>query len=399
MTTWIYQRPVGTQKVKTYLPLYVVGKLPDYESNKDYEGRLQLINAIGPSKARQIGGSVLPSTTRFIVDEETQEVVVTWKRVRTAGEYETPPAVIRNAGFEESSKFWQYGLGWDRSTENALTGSYSGRFSTERGTSKIISTSRFRVKQGKAINASCDVRQGASAAGNAGAAVILQWYDADGNELSLSQGNAVMSASKNKVYPSRVTAVPPEGAVEVAIGAVGSRVRENKNVWLDNFVWDHLVYPEINELPPEGDLDLILEVTDSTGRTAIWQGMISEDGVSVTSQLYPFYQWEDFQNIPAVANLRSQPGNFKNTEAFQQNPSLMFEINNVRKKLDAGYEEITHDPSVANFDIRTVKKSTSDSASITNTPAMASFEIKKTPRINLTTDSITTIPSVTWSYG
>lgn len=398
MTTWIYQRPVGVQKVKSYLPLYVVGLLPDYDSNQDYEGRLQLINAIGPSKARQIGGSVLPSTTRFTIDEDTQEVVISWKRVRRADEYQTPPAVIRNAGFEESARFWEYGLGWDRSTENALTGSYSGRFATERGISKLVSTSRFRVKQGKAITAMCDVRQGASAEGNAGAAVILQWYDIDGNELDVSQGNAVMSASKNKVFPSKVTAVPPENAHDVAIGAFGIRNRENKNVWLDNFSWDHLVYPDINELPPEGDLDLILEVTDSTGRTAVWQGIISEDGVSVTSQLYPFYHWDEFANNPSVAALRTL-GTLRESEAFQQNPEVFFELNTVSKTLEPGFEEFTHSPSLVSMDVTSVKKSTSSGEAFEQTPSIANFEIKKLPRLNMPIDSLENTPSVTWSYG
>ncbi|MGH8464813.1 MAG: LysM peptidoglycan-binding domain-containing protein, partial [Pseudomonas sp.] len=85
-----------------------------------------------------------------------------------------------------------------------------------------------------------------SSAGEAGAAVVIQWFDAAGNLMWADQGNMVDSASGGAVYESRLTKQVPWGAVFMSIGATAYRSGGGDPLFIDNFTW--------GAMPDGGDL-------------------------------------------------------------------------------------------------------------------------------------------------
>lgn len=305
MPTHIYQRPLMDQG-SWATTLRIVGQFADYNLGESYEGRLQILNSIGPHFVKQTGGDPLPDGAVIRVDEETSEIVVSWEPLyRIPGSRDEYAAELVNADFE-GEKGWTFGTGWKITTDNAITGSKSGVYQVQNGMSVLSHTARYKVIPGRAITAQCQVRQGASAEGNAGASVMLEWRDAQGGLISRSEGNRVMSASKNRVYPSKLTVLPPDEAVYVNIAANGIRFKENKDLWVDNFKWDHVVVEVTEPVNPSEEYYLELEVVDTTGRVGRWQGSILLAGVYTTSKLYGFYDVDSFILGADYSELRIQ---------------------------------------------------------------------------------------------
>ncbi|MHC2115188.1 hypothetical protein ACYPJF_06760 [Stenotrophomonas geniculata] len=283
MSARIYDRPDLDQRSRL-LPLLVVGDLPKAVPLVAYEGRLQIYNAVGGCTVRQIDGDRLPPGHQLYVDQATKQVVLTWPA------YQAGAAPIANPGFESGPTGWDTGAGWVIATENPPTGQWAAGYNNNRGESIISSTSRYEVYPGQRTTAKCKVRQGASAEGNAGASVLLEYRDQDGQVVGRVEGNRVMSASKNRVYDSNVVGIAPAGAATINIAGNGIRYRENKILFVDDFEWDHTVAAV--GLDHEAEYRLTLQVSDSAGRTAIWRGFIGDHSVFFTSKPYAVYAVE-----------------------------------------------------------------------------------------------------------
>ncbi len=259
----IFDRPDLDQRAAR-LAMFITGSFANGKPAEAYEGRLQVHNGVGGMTVEQIDGDKLPNGTSLYMDGE--EVVLSWPA------YSATAAVIPNPGFESGDVSWTKGAGWSIGTENPIAGARSARYGENPGDALIENTARYPVNPGMPIEATCQVRQGASAEGNAGAAVQLQWRREDGSLLETSEGNAVMSASKNRVYPSTVVAAPPAGAALVNVASRGIRKRENKPLFIDGFVWDHQQLTGVNA---EVTYSLTLRVRDSSGQSAIWRGTVA----------------------------------------------------------------------------------------------------------------------------
>lgn len=283
MSARIYDRPDLDQRSRL-LPLLVVGDLPKALPFVAYEGRLQIYNAVGGCTVRQIDGDRLPPGHQLYVDQATKQVVLTWPA------YQAGAAPIANPGFESGPTGWDTGAGWVIATENPPTGQWAAGYNNNRGESIISSTSRYEVYPGQRTAAKCKVRQGASAEGNAGASVLLEYRDQDGQVVGRVEGNRVMSASKNRVYDSNVVGIAPAGAATINIAGNGIRYRENKILFVDDFEWDHTV--AAIGLDHEAEYRLTLQVSDSAGRTAIWRGFIGDHSVFFTSKPYAIFAME-----------------------------------------------------------------------------------------------------------
>ncbi|HAL21585.1 MAG TPA: hypothetical protein DCP40_02455 [Stenotrophomonas sp.] len=262
MTARIYDRPDLDQRAKQKA-LYVSGALTFAMPGQPYEGRLQVYNGIGGLSVQQVDGDTLPNGASIYI--AGSEVVVSWPA------YSETDAVIPNPGFEAGDVNWEKGAGWSIGPENPPVGLRAARYGETQGDSIISNTARYPVNPGVPITATCQVRQGASAEGNAGAAVRLEWRAASGELVGMSEGNAVMSASKNRVYPSTIVAAPPAGAALVNVAARGIRNRENKALFIDQFQWDHLQLTGINTTRV---FNLGLMVRDSAGRSYLWRGKL-----------------------------------------------------------------------------------------------------------------------------
>jgi len=259
----IFDRPDLDQRAAR-LAMYITGSFANGKPAEAYEGRLQVHNGVGGMTVEQIDGDKLPNGTSLYMDGD--EVVLSWPA------YSATLAVIPNPGFESGDVSWTKGTGWSIGTENPIAGARSARYGENPGDALIENTARYPVNPGMPIEATCQVRQGASAEGNAGAAVQLQWRREDGSLLETSEGNAVMSASKNRVYPSTVVATPPAGAALVNVASRGIRRRENKPLFIDSFVWDH---QQLTGVDAEVTYNLTLRVRDSAGQSAVWRGTVA----------------------------------------------------------------------------------------------------------------------------
>lgn len=232
-----------------------------------YSGYLNILNRTGACAAEQISGDALPPGSSIYASGDN--VFIEWP------EYSEETAVIQNPGFENSDKGWDFGSGWDVSGENPISGLLSARYSGVSGYSTLSSSSRYAVNPGEITNASCQVRQGSSSAGNAGAAVALEYRDESGSVLATHVGNYVMSGSNNAVHGSTISSVAPASSspMTVNVASIGLRKRQNRSLYVDTFQWD--AYSSVSGINHDATLKITIKLTDSDGRVAYWSGSIT----------------------------------------------------------------------------------------------------------------------------
>jgi YD repeat-containing protein len=163
------------------------------------------------------------------------------RRVLAASAYDaTAPGLditgITNPDFEGGDMGWVLGQGWSVVTGGEGNSTLRAQYSYT-GQSTILNKQRVEVRWGEQIIASVRVDQGASSAGEAGAAVYIQWYDHAGNPLSISEGNMVDSASGGDIYDSRVAEWVPYEAAFMSIGVRAFRDGGGDPLFIDDFTW------------------------------------------------------------------------------------------------------------------------------------------------------------------
>jgi len=288
----LYGRPLAENEPLP--PLMIVGSLPSYEPGNSYEGRLDVLNAIGKCTAEIVESSLPPGAYVFM-DNFTQEVVLAWPTY-------TPPtteaSAVPNGNFEAGDDgSWRKGAGWTIEAGGAESGTYSGVFANQRGISSIESA---RVPyNGETITASARFQQGASSEGNLVGRIILIWCDADGNMIpggegiSFNGGNLIRSGSNGAWHTSSVTAGSNNpNAKTVAVGFSANRKKQNKLARVDNFVWNHKYQVGTDD---QIDYTVTIKVTDSANRVAYWTGSLVYKSIFAKSQRYPVTVFDNFQ--------------------------------------------------------------------------------------------------------
>jgi hypothetical protein len=263
----LYEHPYTGAFGADSAALSLAGAFPDAVPGISYEGRIQILNSIGDCTVEMLTGSLPPGAALF-VDNTTKEVVITWP------EYLPEAAPIANPGFEAGTLGWLMGAGWSTTTDNAPTGAFSAQFVDFGGDSVMVNTASSAITPGTEVNALCNVRQGASSAGNAGAVILLEFLNAAGEAISTPEGNVISSGSDNEVQVSSINTTAPPLSAAVRLGCRGFRKRQNKVVWVDDFAWD-VVQPAVGTNTAGESWCLSLRVTDSLGRQADWEGCIS----------------------------------------------------------------------------------------------------------------------------
>lgn len=371
MSARIYDRPDLDQRYRL-LPLLVVGDLPRALPFVPYEGRLQIYNAVGGCTVRQIDGDRLPPGHRLYVDQATKQVVLAWPA------YQAGAAPIINPGFERGPTGWDTGAGWVIATENPPTGSWAAGYNNQQGESVISSTARYECYPGQRTTAKCKVRQGASAEGNAGASVLLEYRDEGGQVVGRVEGNRVMSASKNRVYDSNVVGIAPAGAATINIAGNGIRHRENKILFVDDFEWDHTVAAV--GLDHQEEFRLTLQVSDSAGRSAIWTGVIGDRPIYFTSKPYPLVAVEDFLAKGDVLDgaIRIAPDFIQPAEIVLVSGALVGgDLRMPFVSVDQGFEPIRVTGQVISGDLRQPLKETNGREDLRVNGSLQSGELRQ----------------------
>lgn len=160
--------------------------------------------------------------------------------VQPASSIAPTAAPVVNGGFESGDASWTKDAGWTIGQFGDGThfqGTWSAQWDAA-GTGRIRATSAFDVQPGQTITASCQVQQGASAAGVAGGRVEIGWYTSGDVLISYSSGNLIDRGSNQKWKQSTVTGVAPPTAAKARIVGYAFRNSGGDELWMDGFTWD-----------------------------------------------------------------------------------------------------------------------------------------------------------------
>lgn len=151
---------------------------------------------------------------------------------------------ITNPSFESGDVSWDKGTGWTIGAVGPYQGANAAQFNFT-GTSDITSAVFVDVSPGQSITCSVMVQQGASSSGQAGARVVLKWYDATNVFISESLGSQINDGSGGAWGQSTLTATAPAGSAKVKIAARAFRSSGSNALWVDVFAWNYtaLVIP------------------------------------------------------------------------------------------------------------------------------------------------------------
>ncbi len=153
------------------------------------------------------------------------------------------PDEVTNGGFESGNTGWTLDAGFSIGEFGNGT-HFQGTWSLQwdlTGEGDAINNNATEVVPGQTITASCQVQQGASSSGQAGARVQVLWYDASDAFLSLSAGNTVDSTSNQNWKQSTVTAVAPANAAFARFAVFAFRLGGGDELWVDNCTWDAVI--------------------------------------------------------------------------------------------------------------------------------------------------------------
>lgn len=165
----------------------------------------------------------------------------------------TPPTVQsapNNPDFESGNTGWTLSAGFAIGSFGAGTsfgGSFSLRYSqTNAAVFTAVNTNVVPVVPGHVINASCQVQQGSSAAGQAGGGLILNWYDSGmvllQQDGSFDRGDGdfeVNSGNAGEFRTATVRGVGPPNAAFAELGVYAFKLGSGSSVYIDTVSWDY----------------------------------------------------------------------------------------------------------------------------------------------------------------
>jgi hypothetical protein len=155
----------------------------------------------------------------------------------------TPPSQpdqVTNGGFESGNTGWTLAAGFSIGEFGEGT-HFQGTWSLQwdlTGEARAVNNNATEVVAGQVINATCQVQQGSSSSGDAGARVEVLWYDASDEFISASPGNLIDSGSNQTWKQSSVAAVAPAGAAFARFSVSAFRTTGGAELWIDNCSWD-----------------------------------------------------------------------------------------------------------------------------------------------------------------
>ncbi len=159
------------------------------------------------------------------------------------------PNPVENGDFEAGNTDWTLAAGFSIGQFGNGThfdGTWSLQWdATDSSGRRATNDLQAAVQPGQSITATCQVQQGASSSGQAGARAEISWYDASDDLISISSGNIVDSTSNQNWKPSSVTAVAPAGAAYARFTVWAYRNSGGAELWIDACSWN----AQVTQLP------------------------------------------------------------------------------------------------------------------------------------------------------
>ena len=302
----IFDKPIGFFDIP-YPMLRVVGTLPDYEAGEAYEGRLDILNAIGECTVELLENNLPPGHSVF-VDNATKQVVITWPP------YSPPttekPGIInwdfQNGNLEgwndKRGNSWSVVLGttlrdpWWGSVPGDLVAVMQG---IGRG-DHLLESNLYPATPGQPVMARSIWDQGPSNKDNNNLWTAIGFYRADGSKIEPNPwhqwyGDRIHDRTNKQRHFSTVNAITPPAAAFKTVQLIAHR-RNGRNRWIavDNVQTSGFDYS--TGIPSEiDDFYLTVKVTDSANRVAYWSGIIASNSIWFTSAPYPIIAIESIR--------------------------------------------------------------------------------------------------------
>lgn len=283
----IFDRPVGIGRQSETPPLEVVGDLPGYSPGDAYEGRLDILNAIGDCVV-EVVESDFPEGTSVFVDNANDQVVVTWPAHQEA---QALPLV--NWNFESGDlSGWRdlRGGSWgvyvyDQHTPGHKDIPYmppdGNRAACMEGVGRgyhTLESIRYPAQPGAPVMARSLWYQGASNKDNNDLWTAVAFYNGD-SLISEVRGDRIHDRTNKRRHWSTVHSTVPAGADGVAVRLIAHRKNSrNRLINVDDVETSGISYSPGVGPETEGTYCATLLVRDSANRSAGWTGCVS-DGV------------------------------------------------------------------------------------------------------------------------
>jgi hypothetical protein len=297
MSARLYDRPDLDQRRRAPA-LYVDGSLPTAKPSIAYEGRLQIHNAIGACTVSQIAGSALPPGSQVYVDQANSQVVVAWPA------YNSSVTPLTNPGFESGNLGgWNVTLTGQQSVPPKTievssgrphSGSYGAHYVGEQGIGHAggIEAVWENGTEGvcypmQRVTANAFVALDDTSQSQNRGRVRLNWYDASGTLVGTSDGDLIRG-NDSSYRQSQVRGLAPAAAKKCKL-AVWVTANYSGGVRFDDVSWD---LPSVIGINYSATLSLSLLVTDSAGRSFIWNGQI------IVTPVYWDGTWNYFNRSP-----------------------------------------------------------------------------------------------------
>lgn len=309
----LFERPLSVFSKEP--PLMIEGVLPFYEPDVAYEGRLDIINAVGKCVVEIVEDETyLPPGATAHVDNFLQQIVLRWPAY-------SPPEDIKesilNWNFEEGDLTGWHDLrgGWHVGiydhTENSeyptgTTNPYPppdgnhAAYMTGAGRGDwILESDPYPVKTGQRVWARSLWDQGPSNKDNNNLYTALGLYR-NGVFIEELRGSRIHDRTNKARHWSEVEYMVDGAVEEVTIRLIaGRRNSRNRVIIVDDVETEGLSY----SLGTSEDQEyrVKFKVTDSANRVAYWSGIVTEYYIYFTSRPYALEVLESAEGVGASA--------------------------------------------------------------------------------------------------
>lgn len=347
----LFERPVGA--FVTLPPLQVVGSLTSYEEGEPYEGRLDIVGAVGRCHVEIVEEDThLPPGSYAYVDNFNQQVVLKWPAYR-------PPAPtddeIINPDFQEGMDGWNdlQGNSWSvRKYEDDDTNVGPGDRPRPPGNlaawmtgagrgDHVLESIRYPVQSGQYITARALWDQGPSNKDNNNLFTALGLYR-DGQFIEQVLGDRIHDRTNRTRHWSAVDHLIQPGIDAVTVRLIAHRRNgRNREIIVDNVETSGLRYETGNDSEYEFYF-VKFKVTDSANRVAYWDGVIiSAVSLMLATPPYPIVEVDEFRSGGEVVGLFAYPSVYEDgMQSTGRVVALSLEVTKADHEYDHAPDEL-----------------------------------------------------------